>query len=153
MDMFERILVATDLTSVSAPALATALQLARAHGAAVTAVYVNERHREADHWLVPFFEDEVQAYTKAQLREEEEARRRLDRAVAAALVGATLAQPRVLRVVGGRAAEAIVAAAIEARADLIVVGTHGQGNVLGSVAERVVRTAGRPVLVVPAKRA
>lgn len=43
-------------------------------------------------------------------------------------------------------------AAAECDADLIVMGTHGRRGVrravLGSVAESLVRTAGRPVLVV-----
>lgn len=49
-------------------------------------------------------------------------------------------------------ADAIVSYAREAQIDLIVVGTHGHGPVahllLGSVAERVVRTAPCPVLSV-----
>jgi nucleotide-binding universal stress UspA family protein len=51
----------------------------------------------------------------------------------------------------GAAAEIIVATALARSADLIVVGSHGRGGMarmlLGSVAERVVRTAGRSVLV------
>ncbi|HEY8368053.1 MAG TPA: universal stress protein [Thermodesulfobacteriota bacterium] len=53
---------------------------------------------------------------------------------------------------GVSAADAIVRAATEAKADLIVMGTHGRTGLrralLGSVAERVVRTADIPVLVV-----
>jgi universal stress protein A len=53
----------------------------------------------------------------------------------------------------GRPADAIVAAAGRGRANLIVVGTHGRSGlahlVMGSVAERVVRHAACPVLVVP----
>ena len=54
-------------------------------------------------------------------------------------------------VVMGSPAETIVATAQARNADLIVVGSHGRGGMarvfLGSVAERVVRTAGRSVLV------
>ena len=50
------------------------------------------------------------------------------------------------------AAQAIVTHAEEIRADLIIVGTHGRGLLarfaIGSVAERVVRSAPCPVLVV-----
>lgn len=50
-------------------------------------------------------------------------------------------------------AEALLDAAGTMAADLIVVGTHGAGGVerliLGSVADKVIRGAGRPVLVVP----
>lgn len=54
----------------------------------------------------------------------------------------------------GRPHERILARARETDADAIVLGTHGRGGVerfvLGSVAEKVVRLADRPVLVVPA---
>lgn len=57
----------------------------------------------------------------------------------------------------GVPAESIVEAAREAKAELIVVGTHGRTGferlVLGSVAERVVREAPCPVLTVKAKQA
>jgi nucleotide-binding universal stress UspA family protein len=56
-------------------------------------------------------------------------------------------------VLAGRAAETIVRYATEQRADLIVLGTHGHGPVkrfiLGSVADRVVRQAASPVLIIP----
>jgi nucleotide-binding universal stress UspA family protein len=52
----------------------------------------------------------------------------------------------------GPAAQAVVRAAERRRAGLIVLGTHGRTGVkrflLGSVAERVVRTARQPVLTV-----
>jgi nucleotide-binding universal stress UspA family protein len=53
-------------------------------------------------------------------------------------------------VVFGPIAPTIVERAAQIGADLIVMGTHGRGGVahllMGSVAERVVRTAGCPVL-------
>jgi len=56
----------------------------------------------------------------------------------------------------GMAATTIADAADKLRADLVVMATHGRTGVshlfLGSVAERVVRTAHRPVLTVPAPR-
>jgi len=52
----------------------------------------------------------------------------------------------------GAPAEEIVALATEERADLIIMGTHGRSGVtrmlLGSVAERVIRLAASPVLIV-----
>ena len=52
----------------------------------------------------------------------------------------------------GSASTEIVEAAKELQADLIVIGTHGRGPIahflLGSVAEKVVRTAPCPVLTV-----
>jgi nucleotide-binding universal stress UspA family protein len=57
---------------------------------------------------------------------------------------------------GGDPAEEILRYAVRHPIDLIVVGTHGRTGVsrllLGSVAERVVRGARCPVLVVPAPR-
>jgi len=54
------------------------------------------------------------------------------------------------RVVTGYAAEEIVKAAEESKADLIVLGTHGRKGIdkilFGSVAEKVIKTAGVPVL-------
>jgi nucleotide-binding universal stress UspA family protein len=53
----------------------------------------------------------------------------------------------------GPAAAEICRAADTFRADLVIVGTHGRTGLrramIGSVAERVVRHAGRPVLAVP----
>ncbi|HEY2386518.1 MAG TPA: universal stress protein [Candidatus Binatia bacterium] len=53
----------------------------------------------------------------------------------------------------GPAASEICRAAETFRADLVIVGTHGRTGLrramIGSVAERVVRHAGRPVLAVP----
>lgn len=52
----------------------------------------------------------------------------------------------------GSPAEEIVRCATEREVDLIVMGTHGRGGVshllLGSVAEKVIRTAPCPVLVI-----
>ena len=54
----------------------------------------------------------------------------------------------------GRPHDEIVTHATEAGVDLIVMGTHGHSRVqkflLGSVTDRVVRAAGRPVLIVQA---
>ena len=58
-----------------------------------------------------------------------------------------------LQVIVGPAACAIVRYAGERGADLLVLGSHGRGVIrrflLGSVAERVLREAGCPVMIVP----
>ena len=63
------------------------------------------------------------------------------------------AVPVVIATVGGDEAEEIVRYAHQHAVDLIVLGTHGRTGfsraLLGSVAERVVRTAPCPVLTVP----
>lgn len=60
--------------------------------------------------------------------------------------------PALARVVAGTPHEEIVAAATREGADLVVMGTHGRGGVerffLGSVADRVVRSAPCPVVTV-----
>jgi hypothetical protein len=57
----------------------------------------------------------------------------------------------------GAPATRIVEEAQQGAYDLIVMGTHGRTGLshmlIGSVAERVVRTSGCPVLTVPAKSA
>src|SRR5437870_2682442 len=80
----------------------------------------------------------------------ESARKRLDRlrrkAVAAGVRASALLRD------SASAPEEIVRVARAKRIDIIVMGTHGRGGIakmfLGSVAERVVRTATRPVLTV-----
>jgi nucleotide-binding universal stress UspA family protein len=60
--------------------------------------------------------------------------------------------PVTTRLLQGNPAQAIVERATEIKADLIVLGTHGRSGfrrfLLGSIAERVVRTATVPVLTV-----
>ena len=67
-------------------------------------------------------------------------------------VGAGTTAPG-LRVAEGRPHEVIVGDAASLQADLLVLGTHGHGGfhrlLLGSVTEKVVRTAPCPVLTVP----
>lgn len=91
---------------------------------------------------------EVIAPPSAQLAED--ARRALGR-----LADDLGLEPR-LHVVTGSASREIVRLAREIGADAIVVGTHGRTGLahmlLGSVAERVVRTSSVPVLVVPPER-
>ena len=57
---------------------------------------------------------------------------------------------------GGKPAETIVAAAERLNVDAISLASHGRGGVaravIGSVADAVVRSARRPVLVIPARR-
>jgi nucleotide-binding universal stress UspA family protein/nitroimidazol reductase NimA-like FMN-containing flavoprotein (pyridoxamine 5'-phosphate oxidase superfamily) len=78
------------------------------------------------------------------------------REVAAAAAGLATGDPAVPAVRVGSPAAEIVRYADEHEVELIVVGGHGRTGVtqalLGSVAERVARTATRPVLVVPLPR-
>jgi nucleotide-binding universal stress UspA family protein len=55
-------------------------------------------------------------------------------------------------VISGKPAHEITEFAVKNKVDLIVIGTHGHGGIermlLGSVADKVIRTANQPVLVV-----
>lgn len=55
-------------------------------------------------------------------------------------------------VISGKPAHEITEFAVKNKIDLIVIGTHGTGGIermlLGSVADKVIRTANQPVLVV-----
>jgi nucleotide-binding universal stress UspA family protein len=83
---------------------------------------------------------------------DKEAQRVVERAVACARVHGIVAEGRVL---DGNTERAVIAAALQEQADLIVLGSHGRRGMrrffLGSVAEGIVRTAPVPVLVVRAK--
>lgn len=140
-----RVLVASDLSDPSLPALSAAADEAERTGAQVTALHCLEplavaAGPEYGVAYAPVVPPEVLAETRANARE------RLAQAV----------QQRSLRaeqqVVEGPPAATIVATAEELGADLIVIGTRGRTGVrrvlLGSVAESVVRHAPCSVLVV-----
>jgi nucleotide-binding universal stress UspA family protein len=148
--MFKRIVVASDLSADSIPVLRAALALARAQQAEeVLAVHVIAPWFEARHWEAAPFEDEVRAHRALIRREEEAVALRLRKQIEEAGAGAPQPPIRVA-VTPGSPAEGVVAFAAEMKADLILIGTRGRRDTIGSVAERVVRTAGRPVLVFPA---
>jgi nucleotide-binding universal stress UspA family protein len=145
--MYDRILVASDLTKTSDPAMRAAIRLAREQRASLTLLHVSAHHHASDHWLVSFFDDELKAYRAAVEREVAHAREQLATS-AKALAGDSPIAPEVV-VLHGRPADEIAAEAARRNVSLIIVGTGGRNAHIGSVAERVVRVAGRPVLVVP----
>jgi len=146
MILLKQILVATDFSEPSDAALAYGRELARTFGAQLTVLHVAEniaaRAYGADGFV--FAEPELQRDVETA------ARRQLD----AQLSDEDRAQLRAEGVVltANSTAVAIVGFAQETKVDLIVMGTHGRGAVahllMGSVAERVVRTAPCPVLTV-----
>ena len=145
----KRILVPTDLSEASMPALKLAAEFAKAFQAELILLFVVE----------PFYTsgDVLSAGAVASVVEAQNK-----------TAGAALARevPRLGKqgvrawsiVVEGTAAATIVERARKGSADLIIIGTHGRTGFshvfMGSVAERVVRTAGCPVLTVrsPAKQ-
>jgi nucleotide-binding universal stress UspA family protein len=144
MSEIKRILVPTDFSEPADAALTYAIDLAANLGATVSLVHVFDD---------PFAGGGV--YTgeyvpmPAEMRAEivADLRRRLADAVSKR--GHSELNPELLI---GPTARTIVDGARERNVDLIVMGTHGRGGLahllLGSVAERVVRSAACPVLIV-----
>jgi nucleotide-binding universal stress UspA family protein len=140
MIALKRILVPHDFSETSASAVTYAVALAKTFGAALTFLYVRDRTQTGLENEISLVEDGVI---------EKEARDRLLRILSPADQAAL--NPEVSVRTGLPAAE-IVRFAREDETDLIVLGTHGRGfvghMVMGSVAEKVVRTAPCPVLTV-----
>lgn len=138
--MYDRILVPTDGSDGASRALAHALDVAGRTGASIDAVYVVDTGAVVDGATTGLL-DRLAAEGDRAVETV------ADRTAAA---GVELAGTAVVE---GRPAARIVDYAAARGADLIVLGTHGRTGVdrylLGSVAERVVRRAGVPVLVVP----
>lgn len=139
---FRRILVATDFAESAEHALACAVQLARRHGAELILLHVYmdlPAYPEITAGQVEAIYEEQRAWIESALERRARAAR-----------GEGLLARALLRT--GPAASTIAETAKEAGTDLVVVGTHGRSGidrlVLGSVAERVVRLAPCPVLVV-----
>jgi nucleotide-binding universal stress UspA family protein len=139
------VLAATDLSDSALPALAAAAREARREGVQVTALHCLEPIGvvAGAEYAVVWSAAAVPALAK-QAREQ--AQQRLAQAVG------QVGLPCQQRVVDGAPAAAILTAAEELAAELIVVGTRGRTGLwrvlLGSVAEAVVRHAACSVLVV-----
>jgi nucleotide-binding universal stress UspA family protein len=146
MKRIQRIVVGTDFSEIADAALEGAVYLAERLGAAIT--------------LVHAYELSVYGFPDGALITTADVAGKLANAAQQGLFAAADRHKRkgvtidtVVRV--GRAWEEVNAVAADLRADLIVVGTHGRRGFarafLGSVAERLLRTASCPVLVVPGK--
>jgi nucleotide-binding universal stress UspA family protein len=149
--MFKRVLVATDLTATSRPALVLAANLVQASGGTLYVVHADELPETAKHWLTPFYEDDVEALRAFVERHGSALRERLNAEVAEVLAGspagaAKIACEPLFR--WGRPADTVVAEADRLDAEVIVAGSRGVP--VGHVLERILLTAGRPVLAVPA---
>jgi nucleotide-binding universal stress UspA family protein len=143
----ERVLCPTDFSEFSERALSRAVGLARWFEARVTALHVVPRILAT---ATPTYPGSYLAlppgFLQAQRDEAEQALRRL--------VEPHLGEgaPIEVKLVDGDPARAIQAEAEALPADLVVMGTHGRSGfehmLMGSVAERVLRTAPCPVLTV-----
>ena len=146
MTAFRRILHPTDFSRASAPALRRAVALARACRAPLVLLHVMTPPS-------PFIGEDTLPSSYADLLIL--ARRSAKRRLAAVLARARRERVRARAIFAeGLPADAILRAARRARADVIVMGTHGRTGVsrvfMGSVAERVVRESRCPVLTVRA---
>ena len=142
--MFQRILLATDGSAASEHAAQLAVDLAKVHGARVTALYVVDPYPylgigEAN----PLG---FQAYMSAALQHAADAHNKVLTLCEQAGVEF---QPRLAEDV--TAASGILQTARQTEADLLVVGSHGRTGIarlmLGSVASKVVAESPVPVLV------
>jgi nucleotide-binding universal stress UspA family protein len=146
MKPFNRIMVPTDFTEASAPAFQEAIELARKYG---SELLIGHAYQPPN--MIPadvFASDVYEEWDRnLRLRVEEKLQGLVDDAKKAGVQ----AKPLVL---SGAPYEAIVDAAKENKADLVVMGTHGRKGVsrffLGSVASRVISTAPCPVMTVRA---
>lgn len=141
---FRRILCSCDFSAASDAALRHAARLAAASGAKLIVLHVAEPAPPMADLGIPVGIAPVP---------EPEILDRLLSALEARVAKVTDGVPRArCEVKIGFAAAAIVEHARDEDADLVVVGSHGRRGwkhaLLGSTAERVVRTADRPVLVV-----
>jgi nucleotide-binding universal stress UspA family protein len=138
----KRILVPIDFSECSRKALRYAAPLAKQHSAEIDLLYVlSADYRAAEYngienaWL----EADLRAAGEKQLAQ-----------LAASEVQGEVHADTLVRI--GAPAEEIIAAAKQRASDLIVISTHGHTGLrhvfLGSVAEKVVRHAPCPVLVV-----
>ena len=144
--MIARILVATDFSPASEPALERALEVAIATHAEVTLMNA---------WSAPGYvsPDGAPGVPDAT----EIAKRKNESSDAIEALRARLARPGirlVARSVEGPPSETVAQLAADEGFDLVVIGTHGRTGIrrflLGSVAERIVRIAHTPVMTVHA---
>ncbi|ASV97058.1 universal stress protein [Paraburkholderia aromaticivorans] len=150
--MYQRILVAIDGSETSGHAFESALQLARDNGAQLQPLYVIDN---------PVMAYDASGYDPTVLRNAcmQEGQQVLADALARMEHENVAGVPRIVDVepIGEDIAERIRISANEFNADLLVLGTHGRRGFkrlfLGSVAERVVRSAHLPVLLVPSRQA
>ncbi|OFV90840.1 MAG: hypothetical protein A3G76_06290 [Acidobacteria bacterium RIFCSPLOWO2_12_FULL_65_11] len=148
MKRIRHVLCASDFSSASRRAFATAVTMAQSLDAKLTIGYVIRP------LIVTAPEQYLDAVTVDQLRKEErrwsarQLEKLADSAKKAGVRAATLLRD-------GDPSEQIVRASRSTRADIIVLGTHGRRGLskffLGSVAARVVATAPCPVVTVRGK--
>lgn len=140
--LFDRILVPTDGSEETQTVLHQAVKLAATTGATIDALYV------ADARLTDVAPEEAKDAVEAALENEGK------QATGTIAEAAADHDVHVNRVISeGVPHQAILQHAQEQEIDLIVMGTHGRTGIerqlMGSVAERIVRQAPIPVVTIP----
>jgi nucleotide-binding universal stress UspA family protein len=147
--MYRNMLVATDLTEASMPAMRAGRDLAARLGAELTLLHVCETVSPRP-WYGDLSQGEMALFHDIARRRRQEA----ETALREQALRADVRDPHVL-VSAGLPGDMIAEIAKERGVDLIVIGTHGRTGIghllLGSVAERTVRRAPCAVLTVRAK--
>jgi nucleotide-binding universal stress UspA family protein len=142
-----RILVPTDFSTASDEALAYGKMLVDRLEASLLVLHVIEQPEIAGTWGAESYIAELPRIREAATRAAEDRLKQI-------VTGAQGALQVSTEIVDGRAARTIVEVARQRHVDLIVMGTHGRSGVahllLGSVTEKVLRTAPCPVLAVRA---
>jgi nucleotide-binding universal stress UspA family protein len=125
--MYQRIMVPLDGSELAQQALTHALELCRAFGATLVLLHVRDAHQGSAEASRRYLEFTRRAYAKSGVAIELATRE-------------------------GPVAEAIIHAADKERIDLIAMATHGRSGlqrvVYGSVAEQILRSSTKPVLLV-----
>jgi nucleotide-binding universal stress UspA family protein len=142
----KKILVPVDFSEPSEKAMSVAIDIARAVGAAIHVVHVIA--------IVPYMGPAFAPGPGFYVDLHEQTRKGFDEYLAGLAKRGVKATSTLAE---GVAYAEINRVAAEIGADLVVIGTHGrtgfQRALLGSVAERVIRTSRVPVMVVPAEEA
>jgi nucleotide-binding universal stress UspA family protein len=144
---FKTILAPTDFSPCSRHAVTHAVELAKRFGAEVALLHVFDIPPGLGPATLVRAEDGALVGLRDYLQAD--ARRMVLAEVESLRTDGVTIHPQVAE---GRTADAILRAADELKADVIVIGTHGRTGLnrmfMGSVAEHVIRHAKVPVLVV-----
>lgn len=144
-----KIIVPTDFSLTSERAMSMALKLAQKYNADILLLHIfaDLKVQEAIQWT------EYLPTTQTELELEEGIRKRAEEEMSAFVTKFPIGDVKIAtRILSDVPQRAIVETAIRENADLIVIGTHGRSGLnyllMGSTAEKVVRTSLCPVLTV-----
>ena len=145
--MYQRILVATDGSTLSKKAIGNAIELASTCGAELIAIKVTPRYPQSYfEGSLPLNADEVE---KIEKQWTDSAQKTLDAIVKLASKKGVSAKGVVVK--GDIVSDALLSAAKKHKADLIVMASHGRRGIkrllLGSETQQVLTHSSLPVLV------